>query len=436
MRIKIGFNLENLPTFSTAPVGRTYFLGNGLIDNPNNILSPRFTVKSGDRITGAGIWARTSSATGVGQAGVCPYFFPEAGAAQKRHFEIPITITGNVNNWFHTSADMDISEFSGETWGVAMGKYSAARILQSQTDGNGNFITGDFPEALQGSIGITATLICAYLEIESPPPDGYADIIVGADPIYGTNESIVKEYIGAPPTQGDQLRVPLFSQGGAALTVKANLTYSGAYPEGIEIPSTDFIDVQWWTGTGWYTYTVTLNLNTGGSLPVNSIRPSIEGIYAVRQTLIINTGEWIAADSFTYEWFVNGTSTGITGSEFVTADYNYQQIVTCAVTAFNTSGSKNVTSTPTTPLDGVFPEIHPFSISIQGAAKICASFSALLSLTEIAEMNLVNLQWFIEGDSSPFSEVTHQIIIPEIARDKNILMKVTSTNSTKSMDNH
>lgn len=109
----------------------------------------------------------------------------------------------------------------------------------------------------------------AYLEIEVPPPEGYEDLIVGENPIYGDDSSIIRDFTGDPPQEGDQIRYQVKTLHGGDVTVRPDLTYFGSYPEGVDIPQSDEIYLSYWNNDQWNDWTVTVNLKQQSDEPSN-----------------------------------------------------------------------------------------------------------------------------------------------------------------------
>lgn len=94
--------------------------------------------------------------------------------------------------------------------------------------------------------------------------------------------------------------------------------------------------------------------------PLNTVPPSISGTPAEGETLTCNPGTWVGNPSptFSYQWKVGGAipADGGVGPTYIVRWHDYQEMITCEVTATNAHGSKTVATAPVGPADGMAPQ--------------------------------------------------------------------------------
>lgn len=88
------------------------------------------------------------------------------------------------------------------------------------------------------------------------------------------------------------------------------------------------------------------------SVPVNTVAPVASGSTAIGSTLSVTNGTWTNSPvSYTYQWRRGGTNiSGATSSTYVSQAADYNQAVTCQVTATNGAGSGQAVSNGITPV--------------------------------------------------------------------------------------
>jgi hypothetical protein len=80
----------------------------------------------------------------------------------------------------------------------------------------------------------------------------------------------------------------------------------------------------------------------GGGVPVNTVLPSISGSTVEPATLTAANGTWTKTPtSYTYLWYSNATTTGITTSTYTTGAGDVGNTITVAVTAHNVAGASS-----------------------------------------------------------------------------------------------
>ncbi|WP_206377374.1 hypothetical protein [Sphingobium sp. TB-6] len=83
-----------------------------------------------------------------------------------------------------------------------------------------------------------------------------------------------------------------------------------------------------------------------GTIPRNTVAPAITGTAQVGQTLTVTNGTW-AGNSATYarQWRANGVNIGgATATTYVPVSGDVGKVITCVVTATNSTGSASATS--------------------------------------------------------------------------------------------
>ena len=83
---------------------------------------------------------------------------------------------------------------------------------------------------------------------------------------------------------------------------------------------------------------------TAAAAPVNSVLPAVSGLLANGNTLTCYPGVWSGAPTFTYVWKKNAVANGTTTPTYTTIAGDVGGIITCTVTATNTTGSASATS--------------------------------------------------------------------------------------------
>lgn len=397
MRKQVGFVAIPAPNVNQANTGRTYYLGDANATNENNLVTARIEIQPGSRIKKAGIRTRSSSPSVAGSVALCVYDFTSS-TPQKAGEPLIIPLPGYGTNqapqWHSIELDVDIDSLTGRIVSPAVSQHSGATVFYNTLLGNGNFVTTGFPESLAPNGNPGAMILQYYLEIEEPPPAGYRDIVVGNNPFYGDDMSIVRVFTGSSPKEGDQLRYSLVSRLGANVTVNADLTYSGTYPEGVEIPSSDDIYVSYWNDDTqeWVDYVVTVNFQQESEAPVNTELPIISGSGVVREQLTASTGVWTGeVDSFAYQWFVDNVDTGITSQTFTPVDSSYGKLISVSVTATNQFGSSTAASEEFGPIAGLAPSINSFVVS--GSPYVGYTLTINLSSTGVPTPT-ITAKWF------------------------------------------
>lgn len=106
-------------------------------------------------------------------------------------------------------------------------------------------------------------------------------------------------------------------------------------------------------------------VNGGGTPPSNTVAPVISGSSVIGSTLTSTTGTWIGTPviTYAYQWKRAGVNIiGATNSTYVLVSADYNQAITCEVTATNAFGSasalsNSITGTATAPVNTVAPVI-------------------------------------------------------------------------------
>lgn len=327
-------------------------------------------VEPGDKLVGGGVVFRAATA-GTPVTAKLACYLNDSGRSSQLISEVKtLTSSEVVYRDIVTDFDLDLSPWEGGTISVVAGQFDGGRFRTSGTvSGDSLYVSDSFPSAI-GSVTNTNILPLAYLVLESPAPEGFTDLVVGDDPIYGDDRSIVKDFTGTPPAPGDQLRYANLTAGGAQVVVRPDLTYTGDYGSS-PVPPQDTVDVAYWSGTEWqwYTVTVTFNDTPPDEEPVNTGLPTITGTPVVREEFTTTNGTWSGnPTSFSYRWFVDGIDTGVTTPTYTAVDDAYQKTVAVEVTAANAFGSTSATSEAVGPLGGFAPIIQPFTI--QGVPRV------------------------------------------------------------------
>ena len=83
---------------------------------------------------------------------------------------------------------------------------------------------------------------------------------------------------------------------------------------------------------------------TAAAAPVNSVLPAVSGLLANGNVLTVYEGVWSGAPTFTYAWKKNAVANGTTTRTYTTIAGDVAGIITCTVTATNSTGSASATS--------------------------------------------------------------------------------------------
>lgn len=86
-----------------------------------------------------------------------------------------------------------------------------------------------------------------------------------------------------------------------------------------------------------------------GTMPRNTVAPAISGTAQVGQTLTVTNGTW-TGNSATYvrQWRANGVNiSGATGTTYAPVVGDVGKVITCVVTATNSTGSVSAASNAT-----------------------------------------------------------------------------------------
>lgn len=83
---------------------------------------------------------------------------------------------------------------------------------------------------------------------------------------------------------------------------------------------------------------------TAAAAPVNSVLPAVSGLLANGNVLTVYEGVWSGAPTFTYVWKKNAVANGTTTKTYTTIAGDIGGIMTCTVTAINSTGSASATS--------------------------------------------------------------------------------------------
>lgn len=254
---KIGYVPAITGTSTIAALQRMYFYNTNQVNV--STIETEHTIADGDKIVGGAVLFHAALSTSPGTAKISAYNFNTGVAVGKIGPTIECTSneTGIAGlRYYESDADFDLSEYVGVKIAPVAGQFVGSRWRNFSTSGEGCRYSGtNFPDPM-GSNASSPTMPGYYLVIESPAPEGYADIVVGSDPIYGDERSCVKEYSGDAPKQGDQIRYAVKSKNGADIIVRDDLTYYGNYVGEVQ----DEIYLSYWNNDQWNDWTVTVNL--------------------------------------------------------------------------------------------------------------------------------------------------------------------------------
>lgn len=268
MRIEVGYKRDiDDGIYSSGTANGTLWYNPASITE--SLIDPEWTIVDGARIVSASV-AMAGFGTTVYHAQVCPYIKSPTNGTPYEKVSLPAEIDngGLAGHRFVTKDyDVGLSEFAGRKLVVASGIFqpAAGRLLFPSTEPNlYNNPTIQFPNSLT-TAAQTSNFPSFFLTIEVPPPEGYADIVVGSDPIYGDERSCVKEFSGDAPKQGDQIRYAVKSKNGADIVVRDDLTYYGNYVG----EEQDEIYLSYWNNDQWNDWTVTVNFKQQPDGPTN-----------------------------------------------------------------------------------------------------------------------------------------------------------------------
>ena len=133
----------------------------------------------------------------------------------------------------------------------------------------------------------------------------------------------------------------------------------------------------------------TRNAGGGGIPPSNTVAPVISGSSAIGSTLSSTTGTW-AGDpviTYSYQWKRAGVNiVGETNSTYVLVAADYNQAITCEVTATNAFGSASATSnsitgTATAPVNTVAPVISGTAVVGQTLSSTTGTWTGTPTIT-------------------------------------------------------
>lgn len=396
---KVGVYLPATGAATSASFSRAYYWQASF---PNPGLSGSVhRVEEGDRIKRIASAFYSSPASGVGSVQMALYHSANNGnlAGMIQSWVVESPIQSPQGQYYGRDIDFDLAPYIGTDITVANGLWSNARMHIVSTTGGNRFFPDAFPPNGGSGTSSTANSPLYYMEIESPAPEGFTDIVVGDDPLYGDDRSIVKDFTGTPPAPGDQLRYANLTAGGAEIVVRPDLTYTGDYGSN-PVPQQDTVEVAYWSGTEWQWYTVTVVFSDTPpeEAPVNTVLPEITGVAAVRQELTTTNGTWTGSPTgFTYRWLVDGVDTGITTNTFTPVDDSYQKLVTVEVIATNDFGSTAAVAEAVGPLEGIAPQLTGASIS--GVPKVGRILSSHLTISGVPTANVL-IEWF-KNDGEP-----------------------------------
>ena len=103
---------------------------------------------------------------------------------------------------------------------------------------------------------------------------------------------------------------------------------------------------------------ITVQIETGGTSPVNTVAPVVSGTATVGQTLSTTNGTWTgtATITFTYQWQRNGVDiTSATSGTYTLVAADVSNPIRCVVTGTNTIGNSSANSNATANVAAIAP---------------------------------------------------------------------------------
>jgi Fibronectin type III domain len=183
------------------------------------------------------------------------------------------------------------------------------------------------------------------------------------------------------------------------------------------------------------TIAVFQNQRSFRSLPVNKVAPAVTGTATVGQTLSTTDGTWtgLPTPTFTYQWQRTGSNiSGATSSIYVLVAADYNNTISCVVTATNEVSSVSANSNSTASVVGNAP-VNTVTPAVTGTATVGQTLSTTNGTWTGVPTPTFTYQWQRAGSNiSGATSSTYTLVAADASNT--IRCIVTAINTVSAVD--
>jgi len=183
------------------------------------------------------------------------------------------------------------------------------------------------------------------------------------------------------------------------------------------------------------TIAVFQNQRSFRSLPVNKVAPAVTGTATVGQTLSTTDGTWtgLPTPTFTYQWQRTGSNiSGATSSTYVLVAADYNNTISCVVTATNEVSSVSANSNSTASVVGNAP-VNTVTPAVTGTATVGQTLSTTNGTWTGVPTPTFTYQWQRAGSNISGANASTYTLVAADASNT-IRCIVTAINTVSAVD--